>query len=372
MATSGERGTSRDPLELERALQGSADPDGFLPFDRFMEIALYAPGLGYYDRPASPIGVSGDFFTAPQLHPVFAATLGAHIVQRLTELPADGPLRVVELGPGNGELTEGIVREIARSPLADRGLDYLLVERSDARAHSALARARGALDGRGPLIRRTPSLGAEGPFEGVVVAHEFWDAQPARRFRSAAPGWDELGTRWQAGRFEEAARPLPPAEWPAGLPTDAEEGLVVEVAPQAEGSVRSVADHLVRGRAIFIDYGGEQSEILHTHRFGTLTAIRGHRVLPFPLEDPGEVDLSTYVNFSRIRAAAQRSGLRLVSDRTQAEVLVEWGLEEVKRRWEAAADAESALRLHLAVKNLLFGFPHFRALEFEGGRAEPR
>ena len=355
------------------ALARSAGPDGFLPFDRFMEIALYAPQVGYYEQSDSPIGVAGDFYTAPQLHPIFGETVGRHVTDVLVGLLPSENLRIVELGPGNGELAASIITEVARSLRKGPPIDYVLVERSRRRAQTALSRSRLAAEGSRLRPRTWARLGDGGPFEGVVVAHEFWDAQPVRRFRWAGNAWEELGVRLESGHLTEAARPLPPGDQRNELPPAVDEGSVVEVAPRVEGSLREVADHLHRGRAHFIDIGDEEAELLRAHRFGTLTAIRDHQVLEHTTEGPGEVDLSTHVNFSRVRAAAKRSGLETVSDLTQAEALVAWGIAEVKAGWEARAPAgsEAALRTHLAVKNLLFGFSRFRALEFGPGPWTP-
>lgn len=367
MGTSGERGTARDAtsaaLGIREELERSVDEEGFLPFDRFMELALYAPGLGYYERPVSPLGPAGDFYTAPQLHPIFGATLGHHIADMLATFEMESPLRIVELGPGDGELAASIIAEVARSRPRGPTIDYLLVERSDRRAERALLRAQTAAEGTHLRPRCVPGLGAEGPFEGAVVANEFWDAQPVRRLRCLGGRWEEVGVRLDGGRLVEAARPLPESGRPVDLPEGVEDGSVLEIAPGAEANVREVADHLVRGRALFLDYGAEQEEILRTHRFGTLTAIHGHRVLDTTIEHAGDVDLSTYVNFSRIRAAARRAGLEWLDERSQAEALVAWGLADVKARWESTVAPEEALRGHLAVKKLLFGFPQFRVVE---------
>ena len=329
-----------------------------------MEAALYAPGSGYYDRERSPVGAMGDFYTAPQLHPIFGATLGRRISQVLDRIDSSRPVRLVELGPGNGELAAAVIGELARQRPGQRPLEYLLVERAPRRGKEALARAQKAAEGTLVRPRHATSLAEEGPFEGAVIAHEVLDAQPVRRFRRGAHGWQELGVRLEDGRLSEALRPLPPEEGVPDLPEGMEEGSVFEVAPRVDGLLREVADHLVEGAILLIDYGAEQTELLGAHRFGTLTAVKGHRVLDSWIDQAGRADLSAYVNFTRVRAKARSAGLVLVRDLSQAEALRDWGLEEVRARWGENLSETEALRLHLAVKNMLFGFAHFRALEF--------
>lgn len=327
-----------------------------------MDVALYDPVVGYYAKADSPLGPAGDFYTAPQLHPLFGATVGRRVAEILADLGrGGGPLRVVELGPGDGELAAGIIAAVAS--IDGPHVDYVLVERAPARAASALHRSQRAAEGTRVRARLAPSLGEDGPFRGVVLGHEFWDAQPVRRLRSTAKGWEEIGVRWEGNRWVEVARPMPESERPVDLPAPLEAGSVIEVSPRAEASLREIADHLEDGRGIFIDFGAEQEEILRAHRFGTLTALRRHQVLESAVEDAGDADLSAYVNFTRMRVAAQRSGLTWVNDRSQAEALVAWGLSELKARWEGSVAPAEALKGHLAVKKLLFGFPQFRAVE---------
>lgn len=341
-----------------------AGPDGFVPFDRFMEVTLYQRGSGYYDRVDSPIGAAGDFYTAPQLHPIFGVTLGGYVARLLTELARQPALKVVELGPGNGELASAVIQEVLRAGPEEMEVDYVLVERATRRTEGALRRVTAASKGSRVRVRRTTSLGEVGPFAGVVLAHEFLDAQPARRLCYASGAWQELGVRANGDRWEHAIRPLSGRSPVEGLPTDIEDGSVVEIAPQAEGCLRELGDHLLAGRAILVDYGASESELIHGHRLGTLTAVRAHQVLESPLDRPGSADLSTFVNFSRIRRAAERSGLALLADRSQAEALGAWGIAEAKERLAVAASPQEKVQLHLAVKNLLFGFAQFRALEF--------
>ncbi|HXW67618.1 MAG TPA: SAM-dependent methyltransferase [Thermoplasmata archaeon] len=344
---------------LRTRLREAAEADGFLPFDRFMEIALYDPDVGYYAAASSPFGRGGDFYTAASVSPLFGATLADRIRALRAQAPPDRPFQLVELGPGDGALAADLLASLRDERF---GLEYRFVERSDARAAEVESRAREAAPGI--PVRRSESIGSEGPFVGALVANEFLDAQPARRLRWSGTEWRELGLRLAGERCVAAEQALGRAVPPPELPRPDEPGTVIEIAPAAEATVREIADHLVAGAAIVIDYGMEESELLRGHPSGTLAAVRGHRVIADPLEAPGETDLSTFVNFTRLRAAARAVGLEEVAFRTQAEALGAWGFEA--RQAAALGQAKTPadeVRVRLAAKNLLFGFERFRVLE---------
>lgn len=362
---------------LERLAEG-AEADGFIPFDRYMETVLYAEPGGYYARPRSPLGPPGDFYTAPHVTSLFAETFAARVLAIRARLGIGRRFQLVELGPGDGTLIEGILEALPRASPDVEGLEVVLVERSSSLRARSLARARVAAERRGVDVRATESLGAGGPFEGVVVANELLDAQPVRRFRREGPRWLELGVRVHDGRVGPAettvTNPIPGPP----LPSTAPDGTVLELSPKAEALVREVADHLVHGVLIVDDFGMEERELVAGHPHGTLEAVRGHRAGRDPLEAPGSADLSAFVNWTRLRAVASVAGLAVLSDRSQAEALGEWGfprlLDAAKK---AAPNPEAAVRLQLAVKSLLFGFERFRILEFVPSRdrtswSEPR
>ncbi len=337
-----------------------------------MDLALYAEGLGFYTAGRSRFGPGGDFYTASHVHPLFAATIARHLEGVRRSLGSARPFSIVELGPGDGALAEGIVRSLAGAATSGGPIEYVLVDRSEPLGLRARDRVERAGRAAGIRVRSRPDAGGEGPFSGAVLANELLDAQPARRLRWTGAGWAELGVRWDGSRLVAAESrtvrpvgggPLPPGE------TD---GLVVEVSPSAEAFVREVADHLVRGVLLILDYGMEESELRRAHPAGTLAAVRSHRTVSDPLDRPGETDLSTFVNFTRVRAAARSAGWTEVAFDRQAEALGRWGypelLSEAIRRTRSP---EEEVRLRLGSKNLLFGFDRFRALELVPASAGP-
>jgi SAM-dependent MidA family methyltransferase len=365
------RSRSELPPGLLERLRRVADPSGFVRFDRFMELALYAPGLGYYTRERSPLGPAGDFYTASHVSPLFAQALAQKLASVAGELAPGSPATFVELGSGDGALAEGVVRALTTSASLGRPFTYVVVERSGGLRQRSLARLRAAVQGASVSVRDAPSLAEVGPVAGAVVASELLDAQPVRRFRRREGEWAELGVWVQGPTLVEAERPIGRA-LAEPLPSAAEEGAVVERSPAAEAIVREIADHLVAGRALLLDYGMEESELLAGHPRGTLAAVRGHRAIDDPLDLPGSTDLSVFVNFTRVRTTARAVGLTEVAFERQAEALGRWGFPALLDRELAGAPSEEAkVRLRLAAKNLLFGFDRFRVLELAPAGAGP-
>ncbi len=354
---------------VAEAIRRRADPTGFVPFDQFQAIALYLPGAGYYDAPDRRIGPAGDFYTAAHVSPLFGATLADRVAAEFVRLGSPFGFRVVEVGPGDGTLARSMIDALdARLP-ADANWEYLLVERSSALREQAVQRlAEAAASAR---VRVAEALSTDGPFRGVVIANELLDAQPARRLRYGTGRWRELGVRWNEDRFVAAESDLRPVVG-MPLPEIAPDGAILEFAPSAEGFVRELADHLTQGTAIVLDYGAEEPDLLLGRPRGTLQAIRGHRTLPDPLDRPGYSDLSTFVDFTRVRSAAASAGLVERFCGPQREALRRWGFE---RRLESALAAvggpEAEVRLRLAAKNLLFGFESFRVIEWSAGDTLP-
>jgi SAM-dependent MidA family methyltransferase len=348
-------------VELLERLRGRADAGGFVPFDRFMDLALYDPRAGFYSRDSATLGSAGDYYTAPHVHPLFASALAARIRALVESIRDEGPVRVVEIGPGDGALAEGLLRSLGGGSRLD---EYLLVERSDPLARRALARASPAGEAAGIPVRRTASIAAEGPVAGVVIANELIDAMPARRLRWNRDRWNELGVRVGPEGVEPAELPLSDPVPPPPLPERPEAGTIVEFSSGGEAIVREVADHLTAGAFVLIDYGMSQAELLAAHPRGTLEAIRRHRSVPDPLAAPGETDLSVFVNFDRLRAAANSAGWVELAYRSQAEALGAWGFpEQFQEALARTRSSEEEVRLRLAAKSLLFGFERFRVLE---------
>lgn len=363
-----------DPLaRLLRLAHKGADKEGFLAFDRWMDLVLYTEGVGYYSRPHSPFGTSGDFYTAPHVHPLFAAAFAERIRGVREQLGRDRPFTLVEIGPGDGTLAAGIVSALGPHLEPGHTLNVVLVERSSPLREAALARTRHAAQPSETRVRAVESVSSLGPFEGAVVANELLDAQPVRRLRWNGTEWRELGVRLTPSGIHADEGPAVDALPEPALPPSPPKGTMVEFSPAAESLVREIADHLVSGVWLLDDYGMEEEELVRAHPEGTLATVRGHWSDSDAVASPGESDLSTFVNWSRVRAVARASGLEILADRSQAETLGAWGFPRLFDEAVAhAGSSEAEVRLRLAVKNLLFAFDRFRVLELAPARVADR
>jgi SAM-dependent MidA family methyltransferase len=314
MPSSPQPGSVSAPLQavLQKALQANG---GWLPFDRFMALALYAPGLGYYARGSQQFGAmpssGSDFITAPELSPLFGATLAVQLRQALQ---ACGSTEVIEFGAGSGALAAQLLKaldddEVGRYTIIE--LSATLRERQQATLAPFAHRVR--------WLDTWPEA-----IHGVVVGNEVLDAMPVQLLAFDGETWSERGVAWHEGAWAWADRPTdlrPP------LAEDLAPGTVTEVHPQAEAFIRSLAQRLVRGAAFFIDYGFPEGEYYHPHRMGgTLMCHQAHRADGNPLVDVGAKDITAHVNFTGVALAAQESGLEVLGYTTQAHFLLNCGL----------------------------------------------
>lgn len=353
---------------LREQLRASADARGFVAFDRFMDVALYGAGVGFYAGDASPFGRTGDYYTAAHVTPLFGRALARRIRAAAASRREGGPFRVMEIGPGDGALAETIVAALGDDPELKDRIEYILVDRSPTLSALALERVASISRSTRIPVRAAGGIGTDGPFRGVVIANEVLDAQPARRLRWTGTRWEETGVRVTDTGLVPATSPLDRTVPGPELPRPTDAGTILEVSPRAEGIVREVADHLVAGRFIVLDYGMDESELLLAHPSGTLASVRRHRNVADPYSEPGRSDLSVFVNFTRVRDAARRSGLTEATFTRQAEALGTWGFPELlEEALRSVPSAEEAVRVRLAAKNLLFGFDRFYALELAAG-----
>ena len=318
--------TSRDPGEpgsvasglLDVVRQAIAADGGWLPFDRFMALALYQPGLGYYARSSrqfgSMPGSGSDFITAPELSPLFGQAVAAQVGQALA---AGGWGRVMEFGAGSGALAESLL-----DALGDAVAGYAIVDLSGA----LRARQQARLARFGGRVRWLDALPAA--FSGVVIGNEVLDAMPVQLLHFDGRQWHERGVAWHADGSPPA---LAWADRPSGLrpPLAAPfvPGTTTEIHPQAEAFVRTLAGVLQQGLALFIDYGFPEAEYYLPQRHGgTLMCHQAHRADGNPLADVGAKDITAHVNFTGIALAAQDAGLDVLGYTSQARFLINCGL----------------------------------------------
>jgi SAM-dependent MidA family methyltransferase len=291
---------------------------GWIPFSRFMALALYAPGLGYYASGRPIVGrgprSGSDFVTAPELSPLFAQALARQLGQALE---ASGSNELWEFGAGSGALATQLL-----TVLGDRVGRYSIVEVS-APLRERQREATAAFADRMRWIDELPATMA-----GVVVANEVLDAMPVVLVHFDGVAWLERGvTRGKGDGFGWGDRPTsqrPPVDTP--FPP----GSTTELHPHAEAFVATLADRLERGAIFLIDYGFPESEYYHPQRSGgTLMCHRAHRADTDPLADIGLKDITAHLDFSALALAGQAAGLDVVGYTSQARFLLNCGLGEL-------------------------------------------
>lgn len=314
---------------------------GWLSFERFMELALYAPGLGYYSAGSVKLGHGGDFVTAPEVSPLFSRCLARQLAQVLATTGGE----ILELGAGSGRMAAGLLEELARLDcLPER---YAILEVSAdlaARQREALAALPAALRERVVWLERLPAA-----LTGVIVANEVADALPCRRFELQEGRLMELGVALAAAPDVPAFRDEPRAadedlqravaEVCATLPAPLPDDYQSEICPRLTAWIATLAQCLSRGLLLVCDYGLPRRHYYHPQRLrGTLRCHYKQRAHDDPYINLGVQDISAWVDFTRVAEAALGAGLELAGFATQAGFLLALGLET------QVAQAEDAIQ----------------------------
>ncbi len=309
---------------LGALIRGSInDAGGWISFAQFMDLALYAPGLGYYSAGLHKFGSEGDFVTAPELGSLFATTLARQAAQILHSGIAD----IIEYGAGSGRLARDLLRALAELDCLPQR--YCILETSaDLRARQQMLLAREApqIASRVTWLDRMPEA-----VEALVIANEVLDAMPAHLISARSDGIDEIGVSldaagefaWQprmaGGALLEAAQRLPLAP-----------GLTSEVSLAACAFVQTLSASLRRGAAILFDYGFPQREYYHPQRSaGTLMCHYRHHAHADPLCLVGLQDITTHVDFSAVADAAIAGGSEVFGYTGQAQFLINCGITDL-------------------------------------------
>jgi len=298
--------------------------NGSISFSRFMELALYAPALGYYSAAQAKFGKAGDFVTAPEISPLFAQCMANQIAQVLEQL---GSGDVLEAGAGAGTLAAQTLRALDR--LGQLPRRYFILELSA----GLRALQQHTIEQQAPqLLERVQWLDALPPpgFRGVVIGNELLDAMPVTRFHLNGRQVTELHVRWSGTRFEWC-------EQPADSNIDARArnlvsgaGYVSEIGLHAQAWTRSIGAHLDQGIVLLLDYGFPRAEFYHPQRnAGTLMCHYRHRAHDDPLILVGLQDITAHVDFTAIAEAAGDVGLRVLGYASQAAFLIGCGLTEL-------------------------------------------
>ncbi|WP_246475260.1 class I SAM-dependent methyltransferase [Diaphorobacter ruginosibacter] len=334
--------TSALRQHIEEAIRAAG---GWLAFDRFMELALYTPGLGYYANGTAKFGTmpqsGSDFVTAPELSPLFGWALAQQVREALD---ASGTDEIWEFGAGTGALARQLLEA-----LGSRVKRYTIVDLSG----SLRARQKQALDAFGDQVAWAEQL--PDAIEGVIVGNEVLDAMPVKlvhRLGGEHDGvWHERGVVLAEGEEGEDGKKGPGFAWEDRVtdlrpPVDGIPGpqdYLTELQPQGEAFIRTIADRLKRGAAIFIDYGFPEGEFFHPQRhMGTLVCHRAHMVDFDPLVDVGLKDITAHVNFTGMALAAQDAGMQVLGYTNQAHFLLNCGIAEEMQKREQKERSQAA------------------------------
>jgi SAM-dependent MidA family methyltransferase len=300
---------------------------GWIPFEQFMELALYAPGLGYYSAGSVKLGPDGDFATAPEISDLFSRCIARQCAQAL-----GGAGEILELGAGLGSMAAVILESLAAAGcLPER---YAILEVSAdlvQRQKERLGKLPRELRERVVWLDRLPQR----PIEGVILANEVLDALPCRRFTLTGGGVMELGVIEEGAALGErgnaAGEDLASAcaELIGGLPAPLPEGYTSEICLRVAPWIAGVADCLGRGLMLLCDYGLPRAHYYHPQRTaGTLRCHFRQRVHDDPYSNIGMQDITAWVDFTRVAEAAVACGLDVGGFCTQAAFLLATGVEQ--------------------------------------------
>ena len=303
-----------------------AEHNGWVSFARYMELALYAPGLGYYTAGAHKFGEAGDFITAPELSPLFGRT----VARQAAEIMVFSAPHILELGAGSGKLAADMLGELERlDSLPD---SYAILEVSaDLRARQqALLRER-----QPHLMNRVRWLDfLPEKFSGAAIANEVLDALPVHlvHWRDSAPVERGVATD-SAGGFIWQERPITDnALLRAAQQISVPDDYVSEICRAARGLINSLAGCLEQGALLFIDYGFGAREFYHPQRSsGTLMCHYRHHAHADPFFLPGLQDITAHVNFTDAAECGIDAGLELLGYTSQAFFLLNCGITELMK-----------------------------------------
>lgn len=343
--------------------------NGWISFERFMEMALYEPGLGYYSAGAVKLGAGGDFITAPEISSLFSRCLANQCAQIFEHLesgclkpPGDGAgdVGILELGAGSGVMAADILLELASLNRLPERYDILEVSADlRERQHATLLERAPGLLPRVRWIERLPQ-----GFRGVILANEVLDALPVQRFRIRGGRVYALGVTWQLGRLDESEVPADAAleaavrDIEAALDDSLPDGYCSEINLRLGSWIAGIGAVLQEGVALCIDYGLPRRQLYRPERSeGTLLCHFRQRYHDDPLLYIGLQDIGAWVDFTAVAQAASDAGLELAGFTTQAHFLIGNDLERFLAHCGENHDGDLTARVQLSRQAMLLTLP---------------
>lgn len=316
---------------------------GYISFSRFMQMALYEPGLGYYSAGARKLGNTGDFITAPELSPLFAKCLAKQCHQVLSQI---GHAHILEAGPGSGIMMCDLLMILEKNnSLPEK---YFILETSADLRDRQQYLVREKIPHLGNRIEWLDQLPEES-FDGIIIGNEVLDALPVKRLILRDGSFRELCVSLKGENFDWLESPLEEVlqiqaekifgEYLHELP----EGYCTELNTRVEPWIQSISGLLNQGLMLLIDYGYPRREYFHPQRTnGTLLNHYRHHVHNDPFLYPGLQDITASVDFTMVAEAGVSVGLQVSGFTTQAHFLINCGLEEVMNENNLTTEVERA------------------------------
>jgi SAM-dependent MidA family methyltransferase len=309
-----------------------AGEGGRVSFDRFMELALYHPDHGYYTGNISEIGAAGDFSTGLTIGKTLARSIAAWVKAetKILRLPT---INVIELGGGSGVLATQILQQFlpwhqVRYQIVEisprlRALQQTRIRSKKAAWHTSIEVALAAVN-----------------WEAILVANEFVDAFPCKRYELTSSGWKEIFLRFNGASWKEELATFPPADYPGISQSDWHLGQRIERHPSYKKWFTDLAAHLRKGSVLTIDYGGTPTEIYRDRRPGTVRAYFRHerRENMEVYREAGRQDITADVNFADLQEWGRELNFETVSYMTQAKFIEAWAPSRSRRQEESAHD----------------------------------
>jgi len=324
--TDAEKRHSQQLVELIK--QHIEKAGGWLSFDQYMQLALYAPGYGYYSAGLQKFGEQGDFITAPEVGSLFARTLARPVSKLLAEISG---ANVIEFGAGSGKLAADLLQEL--QSLKQLPEKYLIIELSA----ELQQRQRETLQQQVPdLMHCVEWLNClpEIPVNAIVLANEVLDAMPVKRFKIEDNKLSELGVEIDTDElklsYRDAAVNL--NQYVAELHINHQDSdeYCSEVNLNIKPWIKSISECINQGAVYLIDYGYSRSEYYSAERnMGTFIGYYHHRSMDAPLWYPGLQDLTAFIDFTAVAEAAVENAFDVDGFTSQGNFLINCGLADI-------------------------------------------
>jgi len=336
-------------LKISRAAQlieQEIERFGPMSFARFVELALYHPMYGYYNRKASPRGRSGDYFTAGQVSDLFPEIVAEAVAAMMTTMESE-QFSIIEVGAGFGEILEGILISLKEKGF-NQGVKVWAVEKSGP-ARDELWRKLSRFP-KCEIISSLDEIEMVGGVEGLIFSNELFDALPFHRHRFYGSGWKEIFINLKGGKLVEEELLLSDPKILDGLGLEKkefEEGQEIEVRPDAGEILEQWASNLTRGYIMTFDYGYSRKDLYGlSHLHGTWQCFHRHRINQHPLENIGEQDITAHVDFTRLGEVGETLGFTPSFFSSQGIFLTHLGKDVIEKKLQglqASSEGKSAL-----------------------------